>query len=118
MLVVDDEPTVRRVIARVLTRAGFRVEACADGAEAVDALGRERPDLVLLDLNMPGVDGWDVLEEVDAQERPPPVLVCTACTDGDKARRYGCVADLLIKPIPPDELLSAVRAALGEAPGS
>ncbi len=68
VLVVDDEPTISEIVSRYLERAGYETQTADDGAEALEAIGRFRPDLVVLDLMMPGIDGLEVLRRV--RERP------------------------------------------------
>jgi CheY-like chemotaxis protein len=81
ILVVDDEEDVQVLICRILKDAGFEVDSAHDGAAALELLERQRPDLVVLDLMMPGIDGWGVLERMRASPNPPPVVVLTARTD-------------------------------------
>jgi CheY-like chemotaxis protein len=75
VLVVEDDQAVRELEAAVLEQAGYDVDQAADGAVAIERLQAQRPDLVLLDLVMPNVDGWGVLEHIRTLESPPPVLV-------------------------------------------
>lgn len=81
ILVVDDDEDVQVLICRILRDAGFEVESAPDGASALERLAAQRPDLVVLDLMMPGIDGWGVLEHMRATPNPPPVVVLTARTD-------------------------------------
>jgi CheY-like chemotaxis protein len=81
ILVVDDEEDVQVLICRILRDAGFEVDSAEDGAVALERLSDRRPDLVVLDLMMPGIDGWGVLERMRDMPRPPPVVVLTARTD-------------------------------------
>jgi len=76
ILVVDDLATVRALVSDILEEAGYDVETAADGEQALEGIERCRPDLVLLDLVMPGKDGFDVLRALgEMEETPPPVLV-------------------------------------------
>jgi CheY-like chemotaxis protein len=81
ILVVDDEEDVRILVCRILRDLGYEVDAAADGAEALAKIAGERPDLIILDLMMPGVDGWSVLSELRRHSSPPPVVVMTALAD-------------------------------------
>jgi DNA-binding NarL/FixJ family response regulator len=115
VLIVDDEPMVCRHLATILSAAGDIevVGAAADGAEAAEAAVRERPDLVLMDLRMPGVDGLAATARIRALPDPPVVLVLTTF-DADgyviEALRAGA-AGFLVKSTPPGELLDLIRVA-------
>lgn len=87
ILVVDDEATVRFLLSRVLSHAGFAVEVATDGEAALQRIQAACPDLVVLDLMMPGLDGWGVLERLKAMPVPPPVLIVSAHGDSDTPRR-------------------------------
>src|SRR3990172_5902465 len=89
ILVVDDEADVRSLLSRVLRDAGYSVDTADDGGEALARLEANRPDLVLLDLMMPGVDGWGVLAELRKTPSPPPLLLVTASADPATLRRGG-----------------------------
>jgi two-component system, OmpR family, response regulator MprA len=114
ILVVDDEPAVRDSLDRALRLEGYTVDLAADGAEALDALGSESPDAVVLDLMMPRVDGLEVCRRMRAAGDRTPVLVLTA-RDGVSDRVKGLDAgadDYLVKPFALDELLARLRALL------
>jgi CheY-like chemotaxis protein len=81
ILVVDDEEDVQILVTRILRDAGYDVDRASDGQEAIDKLGVNRPDLIVLDLMMPGVDGWGVLQFLQSQKDAPPVVIVTARTD-------------------------------------
>jgi CheY-like chemotaxis protein len=81
ILVVDDEEDVQVLVTRILHDAGFAVERAADGQQAIDRVRAQRPDLIVLDLMMPVVDGWGVLQFLRTQKDPPPVVIVTARTD-------------------------------------
>ena len=121
VLVVDDDAAVRRLVALVLVRDGFEVTAAEDGRDAI-ALSRRRPfDVLLLDVQMPGMDGWEVLaalcgeplrSETAAEDACPTVaVVMSGHAATAEARRCGA-ATLLRKPFSPAELLAAVRDAV------
>lgn len=75
VLVVDDDAMMRQLEQSILEQAGYSVDQADDGDVAIEALRRERPDLVLLDIRMPRVDGWGVLEHVRTMKTPPPVVL-------------------------------------------
>jgi CheY-like chemotaxis protein len=103
ILIVDDDAMNRQVVARRLTREGYFVEAAASGAEAIEMLGRQRFDLLMLDLDMPGMDGITTLKKIraDARWAGIPVIMLTG-NNSPEARRK-CLgagaADYLIKPL-------------------
>jgi DNA-binding response OmpR family regulator len=118
VLVVDDEPDICELIRVNLELAGHRVTTAADGAEALDAVRREPPDAIFLDLVMPGVDGWAVLEDLKANSdrnlSDIPVFMVTARTEPDHRLRGGIEGALryITKPFDPEELVGALDAAL------
>jgi CheY-like chemotaxis protein len=81
ILVVDDEEDVQILVARILRDAGFDVDTASDGGQAIERFRAVRPDLIVLDLMMPGIDGWGVLDHLKATPDPPPVVIVTARTD-------------------------------------
>lgn len=81
ILVVDDEEDVQILVNRILTDAGYSVDSASDGQQALERIDERRPDLVVLDLMMPGLDGWGVLENLRQRPDPPPVVVVTALAD-------------------------------------
>jgi CheY-like chemotaxis protein len=117
VLVVEDDAHVRPVLVRVLERGGFQVAEAADGLAALDLVQRLRPDLVLLDIRMPGVDGYEVLRQLKQQSayQHIPVVILTASDLGDVARQR--VMDMgaalfLEKPIGSEELLMEIKRLL------
>jgi CheY-like chemotaxis protein len=117
ILVVDDEESVRSLICRILRDAGHDVEAAKDGREALSRVLERLPDLMVLDLMMPELDGWGVVDELHRQGRLPPVLMLTARSDYDtfaRAVRQG-VSAFISKPFRLNDLLSATRRLLEEA---
>jgi CheY-like chemotaxis protein len=81
ILVVDDEEDVQVLVCRILRDVGYEVDAASDGGEAIEKMSVRRPDLLVLDLMMPGIDGWGVLEHLRRVPDPPPVVVVTARAD-------------------------------------
>jgi DNA-binding response OmpR family regulator len=118
VLVVDDDPTVAEVVTRYLEHAGFRVEMVADGLVAIERATADPPDLVVLDLMLPGVDGLEVCRQLRALA-PVPVIMLTA--KGDETDRIIGLDlgadDYLTKPFSPRELTSRVKAVLRRANG-
>ena len=120
ILVVDDDAPIRRMLDRTLSAEGYVVETVADGGEALAAVERSAPDLVVLDIGMPGVDGLSVSRRLRAKGLAVPVLLLTA-RDSVPDRVAGLDAgadDYLVKPFATEELLARVRALLrrGKSP--
>ena len=123
ILVVEDEPDIVALVAYHLAKAGYRVSTAATGPDALDMARRECPSLVVLDLMLPGLSGFEVLEQLRADEstRDIPVLMLTARRDEpDRIRGLSLGADdYLTKPFSPQELVLRVTAILrrvGAAP--
>lgn len=123
VLVVDDEPDIRYVTQLNLELDGHRVRTAADGVEALAAIEVEVPDLLLLDVMMPEVDGWAVLEQLkshfDAAIANVRVIMLTALGGSEDRLRGGIEGAIhyLVKPVDPDDLRAAVTAALaGDEP--
>ena len=116
VLVVDDEPDITALVAYQLAKAGYRVSTAATGPEALKAAREERPDIVILDLMLPGVSGYDVLAELRRQEetRDVGVILLTARREEpDRIRGLSLGADdYLTKPFSPQELSLRVQAVL------
>lgn len=108
ILVVDDDPLVRQAICWALEDEGLPVEAAADGREALERAARHRPALVVLDVILPVMDGYEVAAELRARHGEIPILAITASGGvAAKARRMGAFA-YLSKPFEMDELLTTV----------
>ncbi len=112
MLLIEDDPTLQSTLKRSLSRSGMRVETCGDGAQALAVWQLFVPDVVVLDLNLPGMDGLDVLRSARQAGLETPVLILTARgTVGDKVLGLNAGADdYLPKPFDLDELEARVRA--------
>jgi two-component system response regulator ResD len=115
ILIVDDEPTIVEVVARYLDRAGYRTRTAANGEQALEAAAQERPDLVVLDLMMPGIDGLRVMRRLrDQASEPVGVILLTARgeeSDRVTGLRLGA-DDYVVKPFSPVELVARVDAVL------
>jgi len=116
ILVVDDMVDVRYLIATVLTKYGFNVREAATGKLAVQMIAEERPDLVICDVNMPAMDGYETLTAVRDSSKTAsiPFILITGLVSRDGFRRgMSCGADdYLVKPFTPDELVDAVMSRL------
>jgi two-component system response regulator ResD len=120
VLVVDDEPIVRDVLARYLTREGFEVELACDGEAALEVAESRCPDLIVLDLMLPKVDGLEVFRRVRAHNGAPAVIMLTA--KGEETDRVVGLElgadDYVVKPFSPREIVARVRAVLRRAADS
>ena len=113
ILVVDDEPTVREVVQHYLEREGYRVQAAEDGAAALAAFGANVPDLIVLDLMLPGVDGLEVCRQVRAKDSTPIIMLTAKGHESDRIVGLELGADdYVVKPFSPKELVARVRAVL------
>ena len=116
ILVVDDEPDILLLHRLNLEAAGHDVLLAADGQKALQRIDEDRPELVVLDVMMPVLDGWGVLEQLQLREHPPPVLIVSAKSaqeDVDRALAAGA-AGYLSKPFNADQLLANVTRLLAE----
>ncbi len=119
ILVVEDEPTVRNVVARYLQREGYAVSTAGDGEEGLRLALKHRPDLLVLDLMLPGLDGLEVCRRLRATLQTPVVMLSAKGEDHDVVLGLGLGADDYIrKPFSPAELVARIKAVLrrGQAP--
>ena len=112
ILVADDDKNLRRVVGELLADAGYAVEVAADGVEALAAIERGEPALLLLDVRMPRLDGLGVLEHLEQRAKTFPVIVITAQEDACQDAVARGATRVLVKPLSLDGLLEAVRAAI------
>ncbi len=113
VLVVDDEPDIALICRLALTLAGFEVEACENGTDALAFLANRTPDVVLLDLRLPDLSGWDILDRLRDDGRLDNLRVVLFSAHAGVAQRAideGCVS-FLPKPFTPDDLVANVTAA-------
>jgi two-component system response regulator VicR len=115
---IEDEPEMIDLVRLILGRKGFNVIGANGGVEGLEAVRRERPDLVLLDLMMPDMDGWEVYQQIkaDSELREIPVIVVTAKAQSiDKVLglHIAKVDDYISKPFGPQELLESVEKIIG-----
>jgi two-component system, OmpR family, response regulator ResD len=115
VLVVDDEPTIAEVVSRYLERAGYRTQVAADGAHALALIGHRRPDLVVLDLMLPGIDGLEVMRRLRSSQREPIGIILLTAKGEEADRVVGLrlgADDYVVKPFSPLELVARVDAVL------
>lgn len=119
VLVADDEPRITKLVSIALSEEGFRVVTASGGADAIAKAEEMRPDIVLLDLVMPDMDGIEVMREL-RERRPVPVILLTARgSTADRAKGLDLGADdYVAKPFHPDELAARVRAVLRRSTGA
>jgi DNA-binding response OmpR family regulator len=116
VLVVDDEPDIRELVRELLERAGHEVIEASDGNEGLRVFFAERPELVILDVSMPGMDGWQMLERIRELSDVPVVMLTAKTTELDKVRGLRAGADdYITKPFGRQELLARVDAHLRRA---
>jgi len=122
ILVVDDEPSISEVVTIYLQRAGYQVTVARDGQAALEAIERQPPDLVVLDLMLPKVDGLEITRRLRAQGNTPIIMLTARREESDRITGLETGADdYVVKPFSPQELVSRVKAVLrrtrGSAPG-
>jgi len=115
ILIVDDDADIRLLLRLELSAEGHHIAEARNGREALDAVAADRPDLVLLDIMMPVLDGWGVLEEIDPADAPPIVVITALASDGDRhvaeLLEAGAV-DVISKPFDPGWLMRLVDAVV------
>ena len=116
ILVIEDEEDNRRIMHDLLTSKGYRVIEAVDGAQGVSAAVSHRPDLILMDIQLPGIDGYEATRRIKANpdlNHIPIVVVTSYALGGDDAKAFeaGCDA-YMAKPFSPRELLAKVRSFL------
>jgi two-component system KDP operon response regulator KdpE len=113
ILIVDDEPQIRRVLLTTLTSEGYAVVEAKSGEEALEKMRSERPDLVLLDTNMPGMSGLEACREIRRTSDVSIIMVTVRNTERDKVKALDAGADdYVVKPFGTEELMARIRAAL------
>lgn len=116
ILVVDDEPNMVGLVQMALERNGFHVSEAHDGYEAISKVREELPDLVILDVMMPDLDGFETLKEIRSQSNVPVIMLTVKATEIDRVKGLELGADdYLAKPFSPIELVSRVKAVLRRA---
>jgi len=113
ILVVEDEPSIREVVSLYLKRAGFRVIEAKDGVEAFRVLENSPPDLVILDLMLPNVDGFEITRQLRSKGDTPIIMLTARRSESDRIAGLEMGADdYVVKPFSPQEVVSRVRAVL------
>lgn len=117
IMVVDDEESVRMVVSFTLEKAGYRVIDADSGDEALNSVVDNPPDLILLDLMMPNIDGWEVLQLLKSNPKTEGIPVCLLTAKGDiRNKMYALqqgAADYITKPFKREELLDKVKTIVG-----
>jgi two-component system KDP operon response regulator KdpE len=119
ILVVDDEPQIRRIMRTTLTGSGYETDDAKTGEEALEKVREFRPDLVLLDINMPGMGGLETCKAIRADSDIAIIMLTVRNTEADKVKALDAGADdFVTKPFSTPELLARIRAALRRVPTS
>jgi len=113
VLIVDDERSILAVLRIKLKVSGYDILTASNGEEAIDLVKSARPDLMLLDVIMPGMDGFEVLEKLRAFSELPVIVISARSENGEKALSLGA-NDFLAKPLDVDEMVRKIRGLLGQ----
>jgi len=117
IMVVDDEPDIRKLIEKVLKKAGHKIVKCENGAQCLEQYPKEKPDLLILDVMMPEMDGWETYKRIKKIKPKQRVLFLTAVTLEAESRKHMeelGVSHYLTKPFDPPELIERVKIVLSE----
>ena len=116
-IVIEDDPEIRGIVTTLLTGEGFQVEEAADGRSAVERVFLTKPDLILVDLRLPGLDGAEICKRIRAGRLDTPIIVISAAREEfDRVLLLELGADdFLVKPFGARELLARIRAVLRRA---
>mgnify|MGYP000941367434 CR=1 FL=1 len=113
ILVVDDEPQILKVLQAYLEKEGYRVLTAKDGRLALSIFDQEKPDFVILDLNLPGMDGFEICREIRKDSNAPILMLTARVEEGDKLTGLEVGADdYVVKPFSPREVVARVRTIL------
>jgi DNA-binding response OmpR family regulator len=115
VLVVDDEPTITEVVGRYMERAGYETYEAGDGPQALALAAKHRPDLVVLDVMLPGIDGIEVMRQLQDREGPRVAVILLTARGEESDRLVGLrngADDYVVKPFSPAELVARVDAVL------
>ncbi|HEY6032867.1 MAG TPA: response regulator, partial [Kofleriaceae bacterium] len=122
VLVIDDSPTITKVVQLVLTKAGYQVQTAADGEQGLVAVRAQRPELILLDFVMPRMNGYQFCRELtaDAKLRDIPVILMSAKGDqvGERFVKVMGIVDYITKPFSPEAITAVVQHAIGKYAGA
>jgi CheY-like chemotaxis protein len=111
VLIVDDEPDIRATVSAMLEIEGYHVDEAANGADALHAIEARPPDLILLDMRMPVLDGWGFASELRRRGHGTPIVVMTAARDAARWAGEIAAAAFVAKPFGLDDLITAVERA-------
>jgi len=114
ILLVDDDPAIRQILARLLTGEGYAVALAANGFESINVVRATEIDLVLLDLNMPGMDGWETFEQLATENPMLPIIVITARPNQSFTAMAAGIGALLEKPLDLPKLFLTIHNLLNE----
>jgi len=116
ILAVDDERHMLRLIEYNLSSSGYEVVTASNGSEALEKALNEKPDLILLDIKMPGMDGYEVCRELKNNPATSqiPIIFVSVMADDEKTKALGA-SSYILKPFSPDVLLKEIREVMGEA---
>ena len=113
ILIVDDEPRIRSALRGALREQGYDIVEACDGEQALTVFWRQNPDLVLLDVNMPVVDGFEVCRQIRCASKKPIMMLSVRDSESDKVRALDSGADdYIVKPFGMEEMLARIRSAL------
>jgi two-component system, OmpR family, KDP operon response regulator KdpE len=119
ILVVDDEPQIRRVLRSTLSFRGYTISEATSGEEAVQMVGKQKPDLILLDVNLPGISGVETCREIRRFSHAPIIMLTVRNAERDKVVALDAGADdYVTKPFSIEELLARIRASLRRHPST
>lgn len=119
IMVVEDEPNLAEVVSLYLRRAGYQVQVISDGEQALQALKQQLPDLLILDIMLPGIDGLSITRWLRDQSDTPIIMLTARRTEADRIAGLEMGADdYVVKPFSPQELVSRVRAVLRRTQGA
>ena len=111
LLIVDDDPSIRRLVSYALGDEGYQVDEASDGLVALEMVGRLHPDIIILDMRMPGMDGWEFAKVYrERYERQVPIIVLTAAPDAAQRAADVNAQDYVPKPFDLDALLERISA--------
>jgi CheY-like chemotaxis protein len=111
VLIVDDEPDIRATVSAMLEIEGYDVDEAANGADALHAIERQPPDVILLDMRMPVLDGWGFARELRRRGHEMPIVVMTAARDAARWAGEIAASAFVAKPFGFDDLITAVEEA-------
>jgi DNA-binding response OmpR family regulator len=112
ILVVEDEPNVRKLVTVNLVQRGYQVLEAGDGQTAWEYLSNQNPALLILDIKLPDMTGWDILDQFGDRNFPVLVMTATPVDQSSILTQYPCVAEILVKPFNINKLLSAILRVL------